>query len=1201
MFSAEAAATRLLAGLVAALTGFQCLTTLRSGMTRQSKTQFRLPRGLLRFGGLLFVLSALPILAAGPTAEEVEFFEKKIRPVLAEKCLLCHGAQASVPMGGLRLDSRAAVLKGGDSGPAIVPGFPEKSLLIRAISYQDLRLKMPPTGKLSEQEIGDFTTWVKRGAPDPRLEVAAVATEKQGIDLQQGRTFWSFQGIQKPAPPAVREGTWVRSPIDRFVLARLEAKNLKPAAPADKHSWLRRVTFDLTGLPPASQEIEAFVADASPEAPKRVVERLLASPHYGERWARHWLDLVRFAETNGHEFDNDKLDAWRYRDYVIRAFNEDVPYNQFVKEHIAGDLLPVKRQSADRAHWESPLGTSFLWFGEVLNSATDSIKSRADEVDNQIDVLTKTFLGLTGACARCHDHKFDPIPTSDYYALAGFLHSTNVTETVIDAPKRVDQIAALQGRIAAANREIRKLLRPYQDAQVRQLKNDLMNAAEAWATGAASAKEGNLAKSLSTKLSQAWGVRLRSAQKDPEDVFYPFAAMAARTGVSSVVAPAKSGLTGTALSTSNNFQKTLAEVRHELELWTAKASRNDLTHKERGDVLQEDFETQKFEGWSVAGPAFGAGPVHELLPNQGIWNYRGQGLASSFAGGSDRLTGSLTSKKFKLPKLFVHVRMNGSAELAKAEKAGLRFTVVADGHKSLHLYPNGKGGLQWMTLRLTKEIGRLGYFEIVDRSTKGHISVDQIVLSDSEEPPQTLQPPAAEILSLLSEARLQSLESLAGAYQSLFLRSLQKSSRASGLLAALSPTGKLEDLAGSSAQDGKDVLAPTKGQGSHSWLPEAAPGQRTPSSAPPIESPLTEPRLRKLQDERLELERALPESVFAMVGTDEEPHDVPIHIRGNHKNLGEVAPRRFLQVIAGEQQPPVTRGSGRLHLAEWMVRPENPLTARVMVNRIWKHHFGQGIVRSVDNFGKTGDLPTHPELLDFLAQEFIDSGWSVKALHRLMVLSSTYAMSSQGDPAAMKEDPQNKLLHHIAVKRLEAEAIRDSILAVSGTLNRTLFGPSVPPHISAYQDGRGKPESGPLDGNGRRSIYIQVRRNFLTPLFMAFDYPLPTSAIGRRSVSTVPSQALMMMNNEFVARQAEAWASRLRTVPGDSGARIHRMFLESFGRPALEGEAREVLGFIESQKVRYLEAGSASEQLEQQVWADVAHVLFNSAEFIYLR
>jgi hypothetical protein len=328
-----------------------------------------------------------------------------------------------------------------------------------------------------------------------------------------------------------------------------------------------------------------------------------------------------------------------------------------------------------------------------------------------------------------------------------------------------------------------------------------------------------------------------------------------------------------------------------------------------------------------------------------------------------------------------------------------------------------------------------------------------------------------------------------------------------------------------------------------------------------------------------------------MVAEDRAPHDIKLHIRGNHKNLGDPVPRRFLQVIAGEQQPPVKSGSGRLQIAEWMASPKNPLTARVMVNRIWKHHFGNGIVRSADNFGKTGELPTHPELLDYLAAEFIKSGWSIKAMHRMMVLSSAYQMSSNPSEAALKLDPSNKLLQHMPVLRLEGEAIRDGMLALSGALDRTLFGPSITPYISEYQDGRGKPVSGPLDGDGRRSIYIQVRRNFLTPFFLAFDYPLPISSIGARTVSTVPSQALMMMNNEFVLQQASRWAERTIASGSSAARRIESMYMSAYSRPPTAEETANIVSFVEAQKPRP----------EADVWTDVAHVLLNSAEFIYLQ
>jgi len=1176
-------------------------------MIRLARSHHRLLECWLQFVWLLLLPSF--VRAATPSAEQVEFFEKRIRPVLVEKCYSCHSSQSPMVMGGLRLDNAEGLLKGGDSGPAIVPGAPEKSLLIKAVGYKDLHLKMPPTGKLSDDEIQRLTEWVKMGAPDPRKELAGVVQPKAGIDFEKARTFWAFRKIPQISVPLVQQTAWVRSPIDNFVLAQLERNGLKPSPPADKHAWLRRVTFDLVGLPPSTQEIENYLSDTSAGAQQRVVDRLLASPHYGERWARHWLDVVRFAETNGHEFDNDKLDAWRYRDYVIRAFNQDIAYDQFVKEHIAGDLMSQKRLSADGTHWESPLATGFYWFGEVLNSATDSVKSRADEVDNQIDVLTKAFLGLTGACSRCHDHKFDPIPTSDYYALAGFLQSTGISETVVDSPSTVKQIAVARTRIAAINRQIEVLLKAVLLDHIQSLSSYLLAAAEVIPRKAGEREEtarGIAGKrGLSSDLLSAWAERIESAEKQPESIFYPYANVLRR-------------MRGDG---KKSFHAAWAEV---LQAVNATASKGAAVPAgpERGDVLFEEFETAGFPKWKVVGEAFATGPVHRLQPNQPLRDYLGQGIASSF-GVSNQMVGTLTSRKFKLPKLFVHVLMGGSREEARGERARLRFTVVADGHKSLHLLPKGEAGLQWMTLRLTKEIGRQGYFEIVDRSTKGHIVVDRIVLSDSPEPAGLPQVPHDSLLSSLGPTGVHSLESLANAYQRLFggmaERKVVSQADLQRLDWALSPTGRLEDLIRSSSLEPKPNAAsdlkreddlkrhpgprrlPKAGLQSTGTDTRYASARFARYSGPLILS--GSQSLERLWSKRRAAEDSIPESMFGMVGADEDPHDVKIHIRGNHKNLGELAPRRFLQIIAGEKQASVSKGSGRLQLAAWMVSRENPLTARVMVNRIWKHHFGQGLVRSVDNFGKTGEPPTHPELLDFLAQRFIESGWSMKAMHRMMVLSSTYAMSSHPVPEAEKRDPENRLLHRMPVQRLEAESIRDAILAVAGSLDPKTLGPSVPPHISAYQDGRGKPESGPLDGYGRRSIYIQVRRNFLSPMFMAFDYPSPISAIGRRSVSTVPSQALMLMNNEFVAGQADSWAQRLLQRGTTPENLVRKMFLTAFGRPTTSHEIQETLQFVREQRKKHAasDAGLSETQVGQRVWADVAHVLFNSAEFIYVR
>ncbi|MCW5980049.1 MAG: PSD1 domain-containing protein [Bryobacteraceae bacterium] len=935
---------------------------------------------LRRFPFAVVALAAIPgtcLRGADPAPEQVEFFEKRVRPALVRSCYPCHSGAIASPMGGLRVDSREALAAGGQRGPAVVAGEPEASPLYRALTYAG-ELKMPPSGKLPDVEIADIGEWIRMGAPYPGAEGGAKAP---AAPLEKARRSWPFRPVQDPPVPAVKNTGWVRTPVDAFVLAKLEAARLEPAPPADKRSLIRRATFDLTGLPPTPDEVDAFLRDSSPDAFGRVVDRLLASPQYGERWARHWLDLVRYAETNGHEFDNDKPAPWRYRDYVIRAFNADAPYDQFVREHIAGDLLPRKRLSEDGALEESPLGTVFFWFGEVLNSATDSVKSRADEVDNQIDVVGKAFQGLTIACARCHDHKFDPIPTADYYSLAGIFHSTALREDALDSPER-----------AAATRELSRRIREV-NARIEAL-------------------EGAVPASRPA-------IRYR-----PEDA--PF----------------------------------------------------------------ETFEGG-FGAWRTAGAAFGEGPVN--------------GEASSLGAGAEAFTGTLTSPKFRTTdKLFLHVRVSGTKADEKLKERGpLRFTIVADGYKGQHIVPDGTPGAYWKTLRLVLERNRDCYFEIVDHSREGYIAVDEIVFSDSAEPPEN---PAAP--------------------------------ERGGAGAVSADSGELE-------------------------------------------------RLRLL---RRQLEAQAPEPAYAMLASDDWPRNARIHVRGNHQQLGEEAPRGYLRVLNGGAAA-VREGSGRLQLAERLASPDNPLTSRVMVNRIWKHHFARGIVRTPDNFGATGDAPTHPELLDYLASRFVESGWSVKAIHRLTMLSSAYRMSSESAAEALRADPENKLLHHMPVRRLEAEAIRDSLLSVAGALDAKMFGPSVPPHISKYQDGRGKPESGPLDGEGRRSIYIQARRNFLTPMFLAFDYPLPVSSIGSRGSSTVPSQALLMMNNEFVAEQAGRWGRRAISQAADPRERVRWMYETAFARPPEPTEIDEILGFAEARRSRP----------EEEIWADIAHALVNSVEFIYLR
>ena len=1101
------------------------------------------PLSSLLLTGALVCLGP-PCYAAEISPEEVEFFETQIRPVLAENCYICHGPQAETPGAGLRLDRRDGLLTGGSRGPAIVPGRPDDSLLIRAIRYLDPDLQMPPTGKLSDVRIADFERWIRMGAPDPRQSDSTEGPSKgEKIDLEEALAFWSLRPVQEPALPKVHDQKWSQSPIDRFVLARLENEGLNPAPAAQKRTLLRRVTFSLVGLPPTPREIEDFLADESHQAYSKVVERLLDSPHYGERWARHWLDLVRFAETNGHEYDNQKLDAWRYRDYVIRAFNSDLPYDRFLTEQIAGDLISDQRLSPEGDYWVSPIGTTHLWFGEVLNSPTDPVKSRADEIDNQLDVLGKAVLGLTLACARCHDHKFDPIPTADYYSIAGILHSTDYAEEVLDSPSQIQQISSAVTRIEALNSELQLLMKPLVTQLVDRLGDDLMAAAD----GILLRSGQPSAIASKPKSIRAWIEYLQEATSEPSHVFYPIASVL------------------TSLGEGQTFQQALSRVREGLARMHT-GLRLDSGKETSAEEDFEDFEEPSYGGWRSSGQAFGSGPRNYVPPNQPLRGARGFGLASSFGGGSNRLTGSLTSDYFETTKRWLHVRLAGTKEEGEKEGAKLRLSLVNSRHKGVHFKPSGSGHFEWQSHHLSVDLNRRCYFEIVDRDPNGHIVVDKIVFSDSGEVPKISSPPNRHVIELLNRPDLKSLHALIGAYQEMV-----RSSQGSGptdrdtrwLIRSIFPFKRLEDAA---------------------YL-------------------LDSPRVHEVQllaAARARVEKKIPESVFAIVARDHRPHNVRVHTRGDHKNLGEEVPRHNLGVLARGNRQVVSQGSGRLELAHWMTDPANPLTARVLVNRVWKHHFGRGIVDSPDNFGKAGGRPTHPELLDYLTSRFINGGWSIKSLHRLLLLSSTYQMSSRVSESARELDPDNRFLHHIPVRRLEAEAIRDSVLVVSGHLDRRLYGPSVTPHVSEHQQGRGRPESGPLLGAGRRSLYIEVRRNFLTPMFLAFDYPVPTSTLGGRGTSTVPSQALIMMNNAFVRAQARSWGIALSSLRQATPERIAGMFLSALGRSPTRQEGVAAQSFLNDQRAFHQQRVSPHEA-KLEAWSDLGHVLLNSTEFIFIR
>ena len=1017
--------------------------------------------------------------AAAQDAAGLDFFEKNIRPLLSQRCYSCHSSK-TVASSGLRLDTKQAIQRGGHRGPALIANDPAGSLLFRAVSYSDPDLRMPPQGKLNETEISLLEQWIALGAPDPREET--VSAPAASASLERRRRHWAFQPFRKYPSPPVRNPAWPKTWIDNFILATLESKNLQPAPSADKRTLLRRVTFDLTGLPPTPRELADFLADTSPTAYEKVVDRLLASPHYGERWARHWLDLARYAETNGHEFDFEKPNAWRYRDYIIRALNDDLPFNEFIRHQIAGDLLPTRQMAASGLYWDSPAATALYGLGEERNAADDLAEVRSEKIANQLDTIGKTFLGLAIACAKCHDHKFDPISTRDYYALAGILNSTQVIQASLDPPSRLREFDQLAAELEALQPKLQASPAPaaYLRSAVDHYKRD--------------AVPGNVSP-LDPALLKLWIEELKAAATEPDHVLYPAAAFAKEADPAKVVA-------------------TLRE-------WTEKADPAHPIHKERGDHVLADFRKGAYGGFRAEGPAFAPAPS--------------AGLASSYRSAVNEFTGFLISKSFPANGRYFHVRLKGASDNpGRRGTQLLRVSLIGDG-RDVTVTPDPSGRMKWRTAGMDKMPGELAFLEIVDRSRAGHLAVERIFLSNSKEPPFLDRAPDARLLRLFESSPPESLDSLLSAYESLF-------------------------------QEGLPIPVST-------------------------EAPLDEAR----RAQRQALLAKIPDAQFGFVAAEDEPRNLRLHIGGNHRNLGEEVPRGALSLLPASGD--YSTGSGRAQLAEDLVNPANPLTARVLVNRVWKHHFGEGIVRSVDNFGLTGDRPSHPELLDTLAARFIEEGWSLKKLHRTLVLSATYRMSSAASPRATAIDADNRLLQHMPVRRLEAEAIRDAILAVSGSLDRTVYGEPIPPFISDYQDGRGKPPSGPLDGAGRRSIYLGVRRNFLLPMFLAFDYPMTVATVGRRGAATVPSQALTLMNNEFVARQAARWADRAAGEAPSPEARVRLMFETAFARPAEPAEVESSLQFIAAQAKRY----PATEDGQFRAWSDLAHVLLNAKEFLFLR
>ncbi len=926
------------------------------------------------------------------------------------------------------------------------------------------------------------------GAPDPRTEISA-AVPSVAFDLQgRYQSHWCWRPIASPQPPPVSLAQWPILPIDHFILAKLEQADITPAPAADKRTWLRRVYLDLVGLPPRVDQIHQFLADDSPDAFQRVVNELLDSPHYGEKWARHWMDLVRYSETYGHEFDYPIRHAHEYRDYLIRAFNADVPYDQFVREQIAGDLIAKPRRNPEEDFNESIIGTGFWYFHDATHAPTDVLGNEASIIDNQLDVFGKSFLGLTVACARCHDHKFDAISTADYYALSAFIQSSCRQYAPLDPGRKIENInrqiqqhredAAM--KLRSIDEETRQRLAPaaYYDAAMKLC--DRLEADQA-----------------SAEIESQW---IEQAALD-------------------------AGLD-----------------RERLERWVRNADGIDGASERCWDgstsVLMQDFNSTALPaGWTTSGSAFHV-VTDDLLTAEGQVLKPGT-ISSRVLGRKQR--GTLRSPTFEITAPRIHVRLKASANVRMLVVIDNYQMAIANGLLFNGTLIQGKdidtqGRWVWKSFGgdLGKYVGHKAYLEFID-DNEGYLEVDEIRFSDAE-------PPATKVV----EHQSKSIDDR----WNLGIEALRLG-RIDALIGWLIETGlvSIDDL---SEQAGESIAA----AGS---LADQVPA---------------------------------PRYVLAMAqGTPEDAH---IYIRGSHMNPGDSVPPRFLEALGGKQ-------ADRLELAEMVASADNPLTARVIVNRIWHHLFGRGIVATVDDFGPQGEPASHPELLDFLASDLINHGWSLKHTIGQIALSQTYRQSSIADPEMPADriamvDPTNNLLHRMPVRRLASETIRDSILLVSGGLDPKPYGPSVPTHLTSFMTGRGRPsQSGPLDGDGRRSVYLAVTRNFLNPFMLTFDVPSPFGPQGRRSRSNVPAQALTLLNDPFVIEQATKWAQRIMAMPDlDDAGRAGLMMEQAHGVRPTGKQSAALEAFLVRQADLY---GTR----DIRVWTDLAHSLWNMKAFYYVR
>jgi hypothetical protein len=1063
---------------------------------------------------------AVTLLAAAPFAAAVEddpaaFFEARVRPVLLERCVSCHGPEKR--KSDLQLDTAQGLFKGGSRGPVVVAGDPGASLLYQSVAGL-ADIEMPPDEPLAEHEVAALRQWIADGAVWPDYDPAQAAADP----LMDAGDHWAFQPVRQPPLPQPARADWVKSPVDAFVLQRMEEAELSPAPPAAPETLLRRVTLDLTGLPPTPEEREAFLADMRPDAYERVVERLLASPQYGERWARHWLDVVRYTDS----FDSrastltDPVEIWRYRDWVVKAFNDDMPYDDFLRYQIAGDLMPSADGGFNR---DGLVATGVLAIGNWPQGDADKEKMVCDIVDDQVDLVTRGFMGLTVSCARCHDHKFEPFSTEDYYGLAGIFFSSSI----LPGPgAKTEGSPILHLPLASKEELAERAARESRLAELRAQRDALLQEERAAFAVAALPQ-------LSNYLHAAMADEAPGTDLNAEAVRRWRRWLGREPGTLDGLTRDANGIPGlhARRGAMEMPSATLNLAGKDLHYVT-------IQHPDGALVVHPSPEAPAIVAWRSpvkdvvtlraelrdADATCGNGFEYRVVMRSGTEEtLLEQGAVDNGGNAVIALDGGLTVS----PGARLRLEVGPRAGDYSCDSTTVEWRVAA------------VSGAAW-ELRPALQAAFLSNAPWPDG---GHEAVWSL-----DDPNGLPRHPALE------EA-LQPLLTAAGA---------PSHEVVTDVAARLMVLTTLDGSGSAAAPELREALLGAEGP---FWLlnPPAPEGSPRPA----------------LETELAALEASPPPAVDLAVGIQEGAVpgtayegfvDVRVHRRGDYNNLGDVVPRRMPTVLAGDTQPPIAEGSGRRELAEWVASECNPLTARVMVNRIWLHHFGEGLVRTPGDFGTRGEAPTHPELLDHLAHAFVESGWSVKAVHRMMVLSAVYRQASTGNPAALERDPENRFFARMNRKRLEAEALRDSLLAASGQLNLEMGGPAFADlHLP------------------RRTLYLKTNRSDRTTYAMLFDAADPTAIIPKRVEATVAPQALFLMNHPFVRQAAAELAAALHVDAPGVEALVERAYARLYGRKPTQRELELAVVFLSEP------GGDSAARLESY-----CHALLCANEFAYV-